>query len=527
MVANRKSVAGALLGKPAVAPQRTGMTLLELLLALGLSVLVLMAIGMAIDLHYRMFDLRRTNVEEAQLANAALRHIADDLRSSIQYTPPDLEGLTAVAGNTATANMNSLFGSMGGTPTSGGAGGAGTPGNSSGNNNQSGAATQTAQPGGQGNQSGGQSGNLSAMSAAAGGAGQFAADPGSTMNPQGAGNTTLPDEEATTDNSTSVVGLYGGATELQFDISRLPRIDQYQALMMPGSLGAVDIPSDVKTVIYFLQSDDRAAADSTGILASEAQATPTPSTTGRGQGLMRSEIDRAVAAWTEENGGAQSLYAGAKLLAKEVTGLEFRYFDGVEWISEWDSSAMDGLPVAIEINLSLAPPCRPTATSFRPQPRARLPSRPIGWWCICRWRSPPCKKKPLLKLRKKLPPTPLRRQCRATAISRITRPPRERQAAAGQGQGRGQGGQGQNGQQGPGGQGGIPGVPGFGNGQGGFPGGQGPGGQGGQGPDGGRGNGPPGNGNFGPGQGQGGQGRGGQGQGQGGQGRGGGGGRGR
>jgi len=42
--------------------QRSGFTLLELMLALALTSVVLVAIGMAIDLHLRMLDSRRTSV---------------------------------------------------------------------------------------------------------------------------------------------------------------------------------------------------------------------------------------------------------------------------------------------------------------------------------------------------------------------------------------------------------------------------------------------------------------------------------
>jgi hypothetical protein len=141
---------------------------------------------------------------------------------------------------------------------------------------------------------------------------------------------------------------------LQFDISRLPRIDQYQALLSDSGLGAVEIPSDVKTVIYFLQADE-SSMDGSEKGGFSVSVVPQPSSTGRGRGLMRSEIDRAVASWAEANGATQSLYASGKLLAREVTGLEFRYFDGGEWLTDWDSTAMDGLPVAVEILIALQP----------------------------------------------------------------------------------------------------------------------------------------------------------------------------
>jgi len=42
-------------------------------------------------------------------------------------------------------------------------------------------------------------------------------------------------------------------------------------------------------------------------------------------------------------------------LAPEVTYLEFRYFDGTTWYTEWDSEQMGGLPTAIEITISIDP----------------------------------------------------------------------------------------------------------------------------------------------------------------------------
>jgi hypothetical protein len=132
--------------------------------------------------------------------------------------------------------------------------------------------------------------------------------------------------------------------ELRFDISRLPRVDQYQALMTDSELSATDIPSDIKTVVYFVQ-----AADGLG------GGTADPTSTGVGQGLMRAELDRAVAAFAEMNGDTTSTYAGAKLVAEEVTAIEFQYFDGAAWTPDWNSDEMGGLPVAVEVLLTLQP----------------------------------------------------------------------------------------------------------------------------------------------------------------------------
>lgn len=307
---------------------RRGLTLLELLLALSLSIVVLMAIGMAINLHYRMFDVRRTNVEEAQLARAVLRHIADDLRCAVQYTPPDLEGLDTVSGNAIGAAANSAFGETGDSGDEG-SGGTGNTGSQSGQGGSSGQSTGTS------------------------GSGQFATDPSSTASAQQLSQaaTATVDPTATDAASTSVVGLYGTATELRFDISRLPRVDEYQSLMVPESgVGVVDIPSDIKTITYFLAEGDIPTGAAFAGTSSTNSTTPSG-----GRGLMRGQLDRAVAAWAEMNGGSSSAYETAELLAEEVTSLQFNYFDGEGWLPEWDSATMGGLPIAVEIFITIQP----------------------------------------------------------------------------------------------------------------------------------------------------------------------------
>lgn len=159
------------------------------------------------------------------------------------------------------------------------------------------------------------------------------------------------DGTASVMGTTTTVGLYGSATELRLDVSRLPRVDQYEALMATGidAMNVVDIPSDIKTVTYFLRSEESADAAATPLSASA----PIESTlTGRGRGLMRREVDRAVTAWSETNGGEST--GESRLLAEEVVGLSFQYFDGVQWLTDWDSDQYGGLPLAVEILLVMS-----------------------------------------------------------------------------------------------------------------------------------------------------------------------------
>jgi type II secretory pathway component PulJ len=337
---------------------RRGVTLLELILALALSILVLMTISMAINLHFRMLDIRRTNIEEAQVARVALKRIADDLRGIVQYTPPDLTGLEAILSSAAGKSTQALAGAMvqSGGGNAGGSGAAGGSGVQQSGASQSGGTS----PGGQattGAAGTSGSGQGSPGQAAAGGATGSAAQAGATgasTTGQLTGSTTGATTSTTTAAPTeSVVGLIGTTTELRIDVSRLPRVDEYQGIVASGSeLTAVDIPSDVKSVTYFILDEEASsAAEAVGVLSGAIK----PSATGVGRGLMRSEMSRAVVAYAESNGDIQSAYDNARMLADEVVGIQFQYYDGTAWVAEWDSTTMGGLPKAVEIILTILP----------------------------------------------------------------------------------------------------------------------------------------------------------------------------
>ena len=311
-------------------------TLLELILALSLSVVVVLTITMAISVYWQQFDIRRTNVEEAQLARALLRHMADDLRSAMQYSPADLAGLEAVA-------QNGSAGAAAAAALGGGASGSGA-GDGAGSDDDADSQSGDGQTGGSGQ--GGSSPMGGGANGSGDGDGAKGEDQGSaTGGFTGGDDAAAPDGTTTT---TATVGLYGSATELRMDVSRLPRVDQYESLLAGGAGDAVAVPSDIKTVTYFLRSEESADAADTPLSAS----LPVESTvTGRGRGLMRREVDRATSAWADQSGGSASPTETdqARLLAEEVVGLSFQYFDGTQWLTDWDSDQYGGLPLAVEI----------------------------------------------------------------------------------------------------------------------------------------------------------------------------------
>jgi len=296
-----------------VARFQFGYTLLEVVLALSLTVVVMSAIGMAIHLHLRSVDTTRTAIERDQLARTLMRRIGDDVRSAVRKEPFDDSGLQSLMGAAKNA-ASALAGAAGG----GGSGGSGAGGSSSGSPS-----------------TGGTRGTGTTGTARSTGTTTAA---GTTQSLSGSGDSaTTGDDAAAAEAGTpaSVAGLYGTATELQIDIARVPRPDEFAEAMIAGGLP----PSDVKTVYYFL------AQSGVGL-----------ATGGETTGLMRSEMNRATALFASQNGDYQIFTQNAASLAPEVVGLQFRYYDGLEWFTEWSSQDRNGLPMAIEIALVIADP---------------------------------------------------------------------------------------------------------------------------------------------------------------------------
>jgi len=275
------------------------------MLALALTSLVIVIIGLAIDFHLRTFDIKRANVEEPIVARAVLRLVAADLRNAVLYEPIDLSGVQDMASDT---DLGSLDLGSGSEDESGGAGGS-------------------------------DGAELSGDSLDFLGTEDFDLD----LDELDSASTT---DIAGTLEPTSVPGLFGNQYELQVDVSRLPRVDQYEAALAATAAGEMpDIVSDVKTVAYFLRTDE-----TTQVNVGLADAM-----TGTGSGLVRRSMDRAITSYSASSGNLDPSAGGGSLLAPEVNYLEFRYFDGLEWQVEWDSEEMGGLPVAVEITIGIDP----------------------------------------------------------------------------------------------------------------------------------------------------------------------------
>ena len=97
--------------------------------------------------------------------------------------------------------------------------------------------------------------------------------------------------------------------------------------------------SDMATVAYFV----------TGAAGGAFQQTAT------GNGLARMEGDRLALAMADAESSTALMASCTQIVAPEVTSIQFLYFDGFRWRSDWDSSVMLGMPKAIDVKIHLSP----------------------------------------------------------------------------------------------------------------------------------------------------------------------------
>lgn len=252
---------------------RRGYSLLEVLLALALSVVVFSAIAMAIRIHLVALTKQQAMIERKQIARSVMTMVANDLRAGIQYKATDYSGLENLI-----ASQQLTAGSM--VPAE-------------------------------------------------------AEEEAAEAEPE---ESEVYDEELVSFRPT----LIGTDNVLMMDISRLPRIDQYNPLIA-SSNAIAHSPSDVKSVGYFV-SNAMPLIDEAIDFESAAPG-----------GLYRREIDRAYAAYVEDFGLVDQPDPQTKLIASEVAQIAFRYWDGESWQESWDSVENGGFPPAIEITLVIDP----------------------------------------------------------------------------------------------------------------------------------------------------------------------------
>jgi hypothetical protein len=133
------------------------------------------------------------------------------------------------------------------------------------------------------------------------------------------------------------------------DVSRIPRANEFNInSALPGAI--VDVPGDVKTVTYLMQS-----SNPLGVQDTMMQVATTQDSVTSNSGLIRRSIDRLVFKYAEETAMSTQMMSSGDLISPEVVALEFAYYDGTQWVYDWDSS-VQGMPWLVQINLALQSP---------------------------------------------------------------------------------------------------------------------------------------------------------------------------
>ena len=298
-------------GRNAGSPCASGFTLLEILLALGLSVVLLVAVAAAIDLYRRMTIAGQEDVSEARLVRAVLRKIESDIRSTVPPQAPVTTASDAPAGTTGS--------------TSGTTGGS-TAGGTSGSSSASGS---------------------SMSSTASTGSSSTTSSSGSTTSSSSTSSSSTS-QTSNTDplqnvNSQVVFGLYGDQRSLVINT-----LCSHPTPVAPADPSAAQplnsIHGDLKTVAYFVMGTG--GGTPSVALAVGGQSIPT-------SGLARLEGDHLAVGYAMQQ--SASLMSAARIIAPEVAMISFRYFDGTQWLMSWDASYMQALPQAVEVTIAVRP----------------------------------------------------------------------------------------------------------------------------------------------------------------------------
>ncbi len=301
---------------PTTQPNASGLrkprafSLLEVLIALALSVVVIGAISMAVRLHLITLEQQSKKIEYKQIARSVLMMVSNDLRNAVQYKPIDYsvleelaasqlaaQGITPPTGDDSGGDTGGLGGDLGGSIPGGGS-----------------------LPGG-------------------GDSGGGSDDRDDSSGDEEDSDPIAMDEEEVEGRPT----LIGNLSVLSLDVSRIPRLDEYNSLTQNDL--TLQLPSDIKTVVYFVEESVNSAITPKFAIISNAAA----------GGLYRRQIDRSVAAYLEEEGVNVGLDQYAELIAPEIAQIAFRYFDGSEWQETWDSLEVGGFPPAVEITVVIDP----------------------------------------------------------------------------------------------------------------------------------------------------------------------------
>lgn len=290
---------------------RAAYTMLELMIAVGLTSLLMIALFAAMQQYFSLQLDSNEEITRQQIARSLLRQMTRDIQSVVfikKLANDETSGTsTSVSSGSSSSSSGGTSGSTG-AAFGGSTSGSGTSGGTSGNSTSTGSASSG-------------SGVLDGNSY-----GQSSIDPETVM-------------------TTYTNGLVGTSTDLQLFVSRPEKSLAYVA-SQDLSLTS-ERSSDLMIIRYLM------AQSGGGGLASAIADKESIGTESGPIGIAKLEGDLFGLSTAVETSEESPQLAASKLLAKEVSGLQFRYYDGLTWQESWDSNALNEMPKAIEITLTL------------------------------------------------------------------------------------------------------------------------------------------------------------------------------
>ncbi len=285
-----------------------GFTLLELLIAIGLTSILMVALFAAMDIYVKLQLDSHEEITRQQISRTLLRQMTRDIQSVVFAKKKTVDDDSAKSGSSTSSSSGQMSGSSGASGSGSGAGSAssGTTGGTGGNSSGS--------PSGTGASSG-----------------------SSTASSSGASDTTGA-------MLTYTSGLVGTTSDLLLYVNRPDRTLSY---VDAQTLTSTSERTGDLMIIRYLIADTGAGGLSADIAKRFASGADGP------VGLVRITGDLYGMSNAVQEGDEEDFTMVDKIDAKEVSRLEFRYYDGLTWQEEWDSNSQNALPVAIEILLTL------------------------------------------------------------------------------------------------------------------------------------------------------------------------------
>ena len=335
-----------------------GFTLLEVLLTSLLAAVVLVSLWSLADIYLKLFVVGKQKIEETQLVRGLTEKIAKDLLQVTQLASPEADAekrqspidfVTSSPARSANqmtpptepprSRSNSPFGRTNGMPR-------GIP--------------PIAQP----------TGSAPVMPNATG----PLTPGGNAFSPEPIANDSMFGERIS-----PRFGLFGTDRALRLIVLQTdPRTarepsDLAELLIQPGSPRPA-VATEIRTIEYsFVDPEEAVGADTArhpaGLVRREWawetwSALRQLTTKSSGSNSDSSMLPDPVANWTDED--SKSLETGIGLFhIEQVVGLEFQYYDGEEWLTEWDSWEQQRLPVLVEVVLQIDVSTKPSAATSK------------------------------------------------------------------------------------------------------------------------------------------------------------------